>query len=218
MRSVLIAIGKPTFGNVRGAAPTPAKALLTALERAGYTLIVVDEWCTSQRCDVCGAELKRTRGASVRHWRCPNDAGSTHAQHDLRRHRAEQVGARVSRCTCVCVCVCVCALSWLTRAWRVASHQNKDVSAARSMVLIMLSLLLLGRRPAHLQRDDAAAARNDDNNNDDDSNDNIDNNDDDNDNHNHNNKNGDDAEEREAKRRKPGTCARCRCSAASVHV
>ena len=38
---------------------------------------MINEFRTSQRCDVCGTKLVRTRGWSVRYWRCPNDNGNS---------------------------------------------------------------------------------------------------------------------------------------------
>ena len=108
--------------HVKGCAPAPTKAVSNVLHHLGYTVLHVSEYRTSMCCDLCGAVMIKTRGHSIRHWRCPNDNGRQHGaqrRDGVQRHPAEQ---------------------------------NKDVFAARSMIRIMLSLLVFGRRPEHLTR------------------------------------------------------------------
>ena len=125
----LIVMGILKTHHVRGCAPAPVKAVEAALRRIGYRMLHVSEWCTSKTCDLCGAFMIKTRGHSVRHWRCDHDAG--------RSQPAQQ----------------------RDRATRHPAEQNKDVYASRSMVRIMISLLVRGRRPAHLTPAEASAKR-----------------------------------------------------------
>ena len=67
---VLVAIGNPTFGNVRGRAAAAPKALVTTLAKR-YRMSTLSERNTSKLCDECGSELVKTRGHSVRYWRLP---------------------------------------------------------------------------------------------------------------------------------------------------
>ena len=53
---VLVAIGNPTFGNVRGRAPAAPKALVTTLAKR-YRTFTLSERNTSKLCDECGSEL-----------------------------------------------------------------------------------------------------------------------------------------------------------------
>lgn len=87
---VVVIVGRPTFGNVKGKAPAPAKAFVKALSQRFRTL-VIDEFRTSKLCDACGAKLIKTRGHSVRFWRCPHD-GERCKNHDdgKKRHVSEQ--------------------------------------------------------------------------------------------------------------------------------
>lgn len=106
VRRTIVCIGRPTFGNARGHAPSPAKRFVQSLKEAGYTVFECNEYLTSQRCDVCGSELQRTRGHSFRFWRCEHDCGSdtsAAARDSKHRHKAEQV-----RCVALVCIVCVC--------------------------------------------------------------------------------------------------------------
>jgi hypothetical protein len=87
---VLVAIGNPTFGNVRGRAPAAPKALVTTLAKR-YRTFTLSERNTSKLCDECGSELVKTRGHSVRYWRCPCAGGGMIDGRDgKRRHEKEQ--------------------------------------------------------------------------------------------------------------------------------
>lgn len=92
---VIVVIGEVTFGNVRGSSPAAAKSLAPTLRELGYCVVKMDEYLTSKKCDACGAFLKRTRGWSIRHWRCEHDEGAGEGSAPTRdgkvRHPAEQV-------------------------------------------------------------------------------------------------------------------------------
>jgi hypothetical protein len=72
---LLVVVGQPRFGAVRGHAPAPAKAFVEVLGTR-FRTFVLSEYSTSKRCDVCGAPLIKTRARSVRYWRCPMAGGS----------------------------------------------------------------------------------------------------------------------------------------------
>lgn len=63
---VVVVVGRPTFGNVKGSPSAPAKSFVARLSRR-FRVLIVGEYRTSKRCDVCGEELQRTRGWSVRY-------------------------------------------------------------------------------------------------------------------------------------------------------
>ena len=67
--NVIVIVGRVTFGHRRGHRSTPAKSYVLALAKL-YLVVEVSEYMTSQLCDVCHAKLVKTRGHSVRHWRC----------------------------------------------------------------------------------------------------------------------------------------------------
>jgi len=106
-RNVLVIVGNPTWasgGAARGQQSAPAKTLLEAMAKR-WCVFVVHEYNTSQCCADCGAKMVRTRGWSVRHWRCP-EAGGTMTK-----------SARNAK------------------AQRHSAEQNKDVTAARFVLL-----------------------------------------------------------------------------------
>jgi hypothetical protein len=93
-RNVLVIVGNPTWasgGAARGQQSAPAKTLLEAMAKR-WCVFVVHEYNTSQCCPDCGAKMVRTRGWSVRHWRCPEAGGTmTKSARDAKqRHSAEQ--------------------------------------------------------------------------------------------------------------------------------
>ncbi len=139
----LVVVGILKARHVRGCAPAPINAVRLVLRRIGYRVLRVNEWCTSKCCDLCGAYTVKTRAHSVRHWRCEHDNGRVRQGQQrndhVHRHAAEQVGV-----------ACRSFIVLLSRRAHARATQNKDVYASRSMIRIMLSLLVLGRRPAHL--------------------------------------------------------------------
>jgi hypothetical protein len=62
MLIMLVVVGQPRFGAVRGHAP--AKAFVEVLGTR-FRTFVVSEYNTSKRCDVCGAPLIKTRAHSA---------------------------------------------------------------------------------------------------------------------------------------------------------
>ncbi len=75
-RRVLLFAGNPVFANgkwCKGHMAAPAKQLLAGMARR-FKTFVIDEYLTSQLCPFCAHWLKKTRGRSVRHFRCENDA------------------------------------------------------------------------------------------------------------------------------------------------
>jgi len=120
-RNVLVIVGNPTWASrgaaARGQQSAPAKTLLEAMAKR-WCVFVVHEYNTSQCCPDCGAKMVRTRGCSLRHWRCPEAGGTmTKSARDANKQRH-------------------------------SAEQNKDVTAARCMLRIGLMLLLTGKRPA----------------------------------------------------------------------
>ena len=123
---LVVVVGAPRFGAVRGHAPAPAKAFVQALSHR-FRTFVINEFNTSKSCDRCGAALLRTRAHSIRYWRCPHAGGAmTKGRDGKRRHSAEI---------------------------------NKDVSAARNMLIIALSLWSNGVRPIEFTADAPANAK-----------------------------------------------------------
>lgn len=62
---VIVVVGRPTFGNVKGSPSAPAKSFVTRLSRR-FRVLIINEFRTSKLCDLCGERLLKTRGWSVR--------------------------------------------------------------------------------------------------------------------------------------------------------
>jgi hypothetical protein len=120
-KRAIVFLGQPQFGDDvrhnRGYKAAPMKSYVDAVAKR-FRCITVSEYYTSQKCSKCGAQVKRTRGWSVRYVRCGHcDKANTTSvkKSGLARHSAEE---------------------------------NKDVVAAMSMLWrIGLPLLIDGGRP-----------------------------------------------------------------------
>ena len=116
---VVVFCGLVAFGNVKGYESSRAKSFVKTLAQT-FRVITLSEYKTSKQCWTCGCTLVKTRGWSVRQWRCPN-----------REHTAGQscmqVNAQGKR--------------------RHVHEENKDTVAALSMLRIGLALLLTGQKP-----------------------------------------------------------------------
>jgi hypothetical protein len=130
---VVFFVGQPRAGQQTHAGHRSGDSMqFVAAAARQMVTIGLNEYYTSQKCKACGSELKRTRGWSVRFWRCPhselNGTGvSIHAVDEAGDFKRE--GGRPDG------------------KWRHVAEENKDVIAAMAMMRIGVCVLIDGGRP-----------------------------------------------------------------------
>ena len=85
---VLVVCGRVTFGHMKGHRSTSAKSFVRELARQ-FLVIEISEWGTSKHCNTCHAPLTRTRGWSIRYWRCSSGAACASSSSRPSRSAAE---------------------------------------------------------------------------------------------------------------------------------
>ena len=94
--------------------------------------IGLNEYYTSQKCKACGSQLVRTRGWSVRFWRCPHselNGTGVRIDGEAEAGNFKREGGRPDG------------------KWRHVAEENKDVIAAMAMLRIGVCVLIDGGRP-----------------------------------------------------------------------
>jgi hypothetical protein len=130
---VVFFVGQPRAGQQTHAGHRSGDSMqFVAAAARQMVTIGLNEYYTSQKCKACGSELKRTRGWSVRFWRCPhsklNGTGvSIHGVDEAGDFKRE--GGRPDG------------------KWRHVAEENKDVIAAMAMMRIGVCVLIDGGRP-----------------------------------------------------------------------
>jgi hypothetical protein len=130
---VVFFVGQPRAGQQTHAGHRSGDSMqFVAAAAKQMVTIGLNEYYTSQKCKACGSELKRTRGWSVRFWRCPhselNGTGvSIHGVDEAGDFKRE--GGRPDG------------------KWRHVAEENKDVIAAMAMMRIGVCVLIDGGRP-----------------------------------------------------------------------
>jgi hypothetical protein len=129
---VVFFVGQPRAGQQTHAGHRSGDSMQFVAAARQMVTIGLNEYYTSQKCKACGSELVRTRGWSVRFWRCPhsklNGTGvSIHGVDEAGDFKRE--GGRPDG------------------KWRHVAEENKDVIAAMAMMRIGVCVLIDGGRP-----------------------------------------------------------------------
>jgi hypothetical protein len=130
---VVFFVGQPRAGQQTHAGHRSGDSMqFVAAAARQMVTIGLNEYYTSQKCKECGSQLVRTRGWSVRFWRCPhsklNGTGvSIHGVDEAGDFKRE--GGRPDG------------------KWRHVAEENKDVIAAMAMMRIGVCVLIDGGRP-----------------------------------------------------------------------
>jgi hypothetical protein len=132
---VVFFVGQPRAGQQTHAGHRSGDSMqFVAAAARQMVTIGLNEYYTSQKCKECGSQLVRTRGWSVRFWRCPhselNGTGvSIHVNAVDKAGNFKREGGRPDG------------------KWRHVAEENKDVIAAMAMMRIGVCVLIDGGRP-----------------------------------------------------------------------
>jgi hypothetical protein len=132
---VVFFVGQPRAGQQTHAGHRSGDSMqFVAAAARQMVTIGLNEYYTSQKCKECGSQLVRTRGWSVRFWRCPhselNGTGKNiHVNAVDKAGNFKREGERPDG------------------KWRHVAEENKDVIAAMAMMRIGVCVLIDGGRP-----------------------------------------------------------------------
>jgi hypothetical protein len=132
---VVFFVGQPRAGQQTHAGHRSGDSMqFVAAAARQMVTIGLNEYYTSQKCKECGSQLVRTRGWSVRFWRCPhselNGTGKNIHVHGVdEAGNFKREGGRPDG------------------KWRHVAEENKDVIAAMAMMRIGVCVLIDGGRP-----------------------------------------------------------------------
>lgn len=134
-------VGQPRAGQQTHAGHRSGDSMqFVAAAAKQMATIGLNEYYTSQKCKACGSQLVRTRGWSVRFWRCPhsnlNDKG-VRIDDQSQAGNFKREGGRPDG------------------KWRHVAEENKDVIAAMAMLRIGVCVLIDGGRPVEWCSHDA---------------------------------------------------------------
>ena len=132
---VVFFVGQPRAGQQTHAGHRSGDSMqFVAAAAKQMATIGLNEYYTSQKCKACGSQLVRTRGWSVRFWRCPHselngkgvriDDEAEAGNGNFKREGGRPDGK-----------------------WRHVAEENKDVIAAMAMLRIGVCVLIDGGRP-----------------------------------------------------------------------
>ena len=130
---VVFFVGQPRAGQQTHAGHRSGDSMqFVAAAAKQMATIGLNEYYTSQKCKACGSQLVRTRGWSVRFWRCPHselNGTGVRIDGEAEAGNFKREGGRPDG------------------KWRHVAEENKDVIAAMAMLRIGVCVLIDGGRP-----------------------------------------------------------------------